>query len=140
MRATDPLKFPTAPMPVCGQPEVEADFKALPLDWILDQLLGYSKYPFLAVNDLEVPDCFSDARPEALHEAVADLASQLRDLLPTELEGVGELACLRCLDCLDGLYRSMSPHLFKMGYLFGRRQADWDGISLYTMQCGQDGL
>lgn len=136
MQEQDPLKLPCAPLPTCGHPRTEQDFAKLPVDRILDQLMGYSQYPFFAVNELEVPDVYTNARPEAVHTALAELMGQLRDLLPPDHAYVGELACLRCYDYLDALHRSMAPHLFKMGYLFGCAERDWDSIALYTLSAG----
>lgn len=132
------MDIPLAPLPACDLPELEEAFARLPLDRILDQLMGYSQYAFFAVNDLEVPDVYTDARPEALHDVLLELVSQLRDLLPPDQAGLGELACLRCYDYLDGIHRCMAPHLFKLGYLFGCKQSGWREVSVYTVEAAWD--
>lgn len=131
--SVDPLHYPSAPLPSCGDRKIEEDFEKLPVGRVLDQLMGYSQYAVFTVNDLMVPDVYTGCRPEALHDAMLELVSQLRDLLPEDASGVGELACQNCLELLDGLHRCMGAHLFKLGYLFGRRQADWSGVAVYTL-------
>ncbi len=131
---TNPLYYPDAPLPVCEDKEIEADFEKLPVGRILDQLLGYSQYTAFSVNDLPVPDVYTDYRPEALHDAMVELVSQLRDLLPVDAATVGELSCQSCLELLDGLHRCMSVHAFKLGYLFGCRRTSWPSVAVYTME------
>lgn len=134
MNTERPMEAPSAPLPVCGDEEIETDFEKLPVGRILDQLMGYSQYTAFAVNDLAVPDVYTDYRPEALHDAMLELVCQLRDLLPEDAAGAGELACQNCLELLDGLHRCMAVHILKLGYLFGCRRASWPSVAVYTLE------
>jgi len=131
---TNPLNYPSAPLPVCEDKEIEADFEKLPVGRILDQLTGYSQYTAFSVSGLSVPDVYTDYRPEVLHDAMLELVFQLRDLLPGDAAGAGELACQYCLELLDGLHRCMAVHTFKLGYLFGCRRASWSDVTVYTAE------
>lgn len=132
MTEIDPIKLPTAPLPTCGDQQIETDFDKLPLNLILGQALGYDQYPILSINDLEIPDFFNGWQPEALHDALCNLTDQLRDALPENCQRMGEAAVLRTLDLLDASYHSMAAHLFKLGYLFGRKQTGWEQIKIYS--------
>lgn len=132
MTEIDPVEWPAAPLPACGDRQIEADFDNLPVDLILDQAMGYSQYAFFAVNDLEVPDVFTDWQPEAIRDAIYALTDQLRDALPEDSRYVGELACARSLELLDTIHHGVAIHLFKLGYLFGKKQAGWERINVYA--------